>query len=85
MANQLNLVGSYGTAPIAALIFSGLSLLSGGPLRSAVPALDPEGIFLAIYVNGDLQPNAWAAAAEAMVRGSINNSNRARPPSLNAH
>ncbi|HET8988317.1 MAG TPA: MFS transporter [Humibacillus sp.] len=51
LANQLGLVGSYGTAPVAALVFSGLSLLSG-PLRSLLPGLDPEGIFLAIYVNG---------------------------------
>jgi hypothetical protein len=51
LANQLNLVGSYGTAPIAALLFSGLSLLSG-PLRVLIPGLDPEGIYLAIYVNG---------------------------------
>lgn len=51
LANQLGLVGSYGTAPVAALVFSGLSLLSA-PLRSLLPGLDPEGIFLAIYVNG---------------------------------
>jgi MFS family permease len=51
MANQVNLVGSYGTAPIAALLFSGLALLSG-PLRTLIPGLDPEGVFLAIYVNG---------------------------------
>ncbi|HEU5144323.1 MAG TPA: MFS transporter [Dermatophilaceae bacterium] len=51
MANQLNLVGSYGTAPIAALLFSGLALLSGA-LRTVIPGLDPEGVFLAIYVNG---------------------------------
>lgn len=59
MANQLNLVGSYGTAPIAALIFSGLSLVSG-PLRSLIPALDREGVFLAIYVNGaTFLASAW--------------------------
>ena len=51
MANQLGLVGSYGTAPVAALVFSALSLLSG-PLRTVLPGLDPEGIFLAIYVDG---------------------------------
>lgn len=51
LANQLNLVGSYGTAPIAALLFSGLALLAQ-PLRTLVPSLDPEGIYLAIYVNG---------------------------------
>jgi MFS family permease len=51
LANQLGLVGSYGTAPVAALVFSGLSLLSEA-LRAALPGLDAEGIFLAIYVNG---------------------------------
>ncbi len=51
LANQLGLVGSYGTAPVAALVFSALSLLSG-PLRTVLPGLDPEGVFLAIYVNG---------------------------------
>jgi MFS family permease len=51
LANQLGLVGSYGTAPVAALAFSGLSLLAA-PLHSVVPGLDPEGTFLAMYVNG---------------------------------
>lgn len=51
LANQLGLVGSYGTAPVAALVFSALSLLSG-PLRAVLPGLDAEGIFLAIYVDG---------------------------------
>lgn len=51
LANQLGLVGSYGTAPVAAVAFSGLALLSA-PLRSALPGLDPEGVFLAMYVNG---------------------------------
>ncbi|GAA2475609.1 MFS transporter [Terrabacter carboxydivorans] len=51
LANQLGLVGSYGTAPVAALAFSGLSLV-GDPLRSVLPGLDPEGIYLAMYVNG---------------------------------
>lgn len=51
LANQLNLVGSYGTAPIAALLFSVLSLI-GQPLSRLIPGIDSEGIFLAIYVNG---------------------------------
>ncbi len=50
LANQLGLVGSYGTAPLAALAFSGLSLL-GPPLHAVLPGLDPEGIFLALYAN----------------------------------
>ena len=59
LANQLGLVGSYGTAPVAALVFSGLSLLSG-PLRTVLPGLDPEGIYLAMYVNGaTFLASAW--------------------------
>ncbi|GAA6527281.1 MFS transporter [Intrasporangium sp. DVR] len=50
LANQLNLIGSYGTAPVAALAFSGLSLV-GQPLSSLLPGLDEDGIFLAIYAN----------------------------------
>jgi MFS family permease len=59
LANQLGLVGSYGTAPLAAIAFSVLSLLSA-PLRSVIPGLDPEGVFLAIYVNGlTFVASAW--------------------------
>jgi MFS family permease len=50
LANQLNLIGSYGTAPIAALLFSGLSLV-GQPLSDLIPGIDEEGIYLAIYAN----------------------------------
>ncbi|HET7800769.1 MAG TPA: MFS transporter [Humibacillus xanthopallidus] len=80
LANQLGLVGSYGTAPLAALAFSVLSLLSV-PLRSLLPGLDPEGIFLAIYVNGaTFVVSAWIvsrltfprrAASEALAGQSI--------------
>ncbi len=62
LANQLNLVGSYGTAPVAALLFSGLALLSG-PLRHVIPGLDPDGIFLAIYVNAlTFLVSAWVVS-----------------------
>lgn len=50
LANQLNLVGSYGTAPVAALVFSGLSVASEA-LRPLLPALDANGAFLAVYLN----------------------------------
>lgn len=50
LANQLNLVGSYGTAPVAALLFSGLALLSR-PLQGLIPGVDQDGVFLAIYLN----------------------------------
>ncbi|MGO4604204.1 MFS transporter [Terrabacter sp. 2YAF2] len=59
MANQLGLVGSYGTAPAAALVFSGLSLFSE-PLQSLVPGLDPEGVLLALYLNAaTFLASAW--------------------------
>jgi MFS family permease len=59
MANQLGLVGSYGTAPAAALVFSALSLFSE-PLRSLVPGIDPEGVLLALYVNAaTFMASAW--------------------------
>jgi MFS family permease len=50
LANQLNLVSSYGTAAVAALVFSGLTYV-GTPLRASVPQIGPAGLFLAIYVN----------------------------------
>ena len=62
LANQLNLVGSYGTAPIAALLFSTLALVSE-PLRILVPGLDEGGTFLAIYVNAvTFLVSAWIVA-----------------------
>ena len=51
LANQLNLVSSYGTAPLAALVFSGLTFLAT-PLQDDVPAIGPSGLFLALYANG---------------------------------
>jgi MFS family permease len=50
LANQLNLVSSYGTAPVAALLFSGLTYVAT-PLREHVPAIGPAGLFLAVYAN----------------------------------
>ncbi|EWT00233.1 thymidylate kinase [Intrasporangium oryzae NRRL B-24470] len=65
LANQLNLVGSYGTAPIAALLFSGLALVSE-PLRILLPALDESGTFLAIYVNAlTFLVSAWIVSRVA--------------------
>ncbi len=50
LANQLNLVGSYGSAPVAALLFSGLTYVAT-PLHEHVPAVGPAGLFLAVYAN----------------------------------
>jgi dTMP kinase len=49
-ANQLMLVATYGTAPLAALVFSGLTLVNT-PLRYLFPQLDPQGDYLALYAN----------------------------------
>jgi dTMP kinase len=49
-ANQLSLFTTYGTAPIAAGLFSVLALISG-PLGHAVPFLQPSKVNLALYFN----------------------------------
>ncbi|WP_308113472.1 dTMP kinase [Kineosporia corallincola] len=49
-ANQMSLVTTYGTAPVAALVFSGLSLLNG-VLDNAFDALGTNPIDLALYAN----------------------------------
>lgn len=47
-ANQLSLFTTYGSAPVAAAVFSGLALL-GGVLDNAVPAIDQ--VDLALFFN----------------------------------
>ena len=49
-ANQLSLLTTYGTAPIAAGLFSVLALISV-PLSHALPALNPNKVNLALYIN----------------------------------
>jgi dTMP kinase len=49
-ANQLSLLTTYGTAPIAAGLFSVLALISG-PLGSVAPFLQPNKVNLALYFN----------------------------------
>ena len=49
-ANQLSLLTTYGTAPIAAGLFSVLALISV-PLSHALPALNPNKVNLALYFN----------------------------------
>ncbi len=49
-ANQLSLFTTYGTAPVAAGLFSVLALISG-PLGRAVPFLEPSKVNLALYFN----------------------------------
>ena len=49
-ANQLSLLGVYGSAPIAALVFGGLAVVSR-QLAGSVPWLDTQPIDLALYLN----------------------------------
>ena len=49
-ANQLSLLTTYGTAPVAAGLFSVLALISG-PLGHVVPFLNPSKVNLALYFN----------------------------------
>ena len=49
-ANQLSLLTTYGTAPIAAGLFSVLALISV-PLSHALPVLNPNKVNLALYIN----------------------------------
>jgi dTMP kinase len=49
-ANQLSLFTTYGTAPVAAGLFSVLALISG-PLSHVVPFLQPSKVNLALYFN----------------------------------
>jgi dTMP kinase len=49
-ANQMSLVTTYGTAPVAALVFSGISLLNG-ILDNFLDKLYTNPIALALYVN----------------------------------
>jgi dTMP kinase len=49
-AMQVNLVTTYGTAPVAALVFSLLSVLANA-LGAAVPAIGANPVQLALYAN----------------------------------
>jgi dTMP kinase len=49
-ANQMSLVTTYGTAPVAALVFSGIGLLNG-VLDNFLSRLETNPVDLALYVN----------------------------------
>ena len=51
-ANQLSLIATYGTAPVAALAFSGIVLLNGIVIH-AYPhlGLDPKGSYVGIWID----------------------------------
>ncbi len=49
-ANQVSLLAAYGTAPIAAVLFSLLSLF-GGALAAISPLLPTDSVYIALYIN----------------------------------
>ena len=50
-ANQVSLLAAYGTAPIAAVLFSLLSLF-GGLLAAISPLIPTDSVYIALYING---------------------------------
>ena len=60
-ANQVSLLAAYGTAPIAAVLFSFLALVSGA-LASAFPIFKGNSVDLALYINAaSFAFGAWTA------------------------
>jgi dTMP kinase len=49
-ANQISLVATYGTAPLAALVYAGMALVTG-TVHDFVPGLRLDPIVVAIYLN----------------------------------
>ncbi len=49
-ANQVSLLAAYGTAPIAAVLFSLLSLF-GGALAAISPLIPTDSVYIALYIN----------------------------------
>ena len=49
-ANQVSLLAAYGTAPIAAVLFSLLSLF-GGALAAISPLIPTDSVYIALYMN----------------------------------
>jgi dTMP kinase len=49
-ANQVSLLAAYGTAPIAAILFSLLTLLSGA-IAAVSPLLPSNSVDIALYIN----------------------------------
>jgi dTMP kinase len=60
-ANQVSLLAAYGTAPIAAVLFSFLALISGA-LASTFPFFKGNSVDLALYINAvSFAFGAWTA------------------------
>jgi dTMP kinase len=76
-ANQVSLLAAYGTAPIAAILFSLLTLLSGA-LAAISPLIPSNSIDIALYVNAlSFLFAAWTIRGlKEIPKGSASKSNK---------
>jgi len=76
-ANQVSLLAAYGTAPVAAILFSLLTLLSGA-IAAISPLIPTNSIDIALYVNAaSFLFAAWTIRGlKEIPKGSTSKSNR---------
>jgi dTMP kinase len=76
-ANQVSLLAAYGTAPIAAILFSLLTLLSGA-IAAISPLIPTNSIDIALYVNAaSFLFAAWTLRGlKEIPKGSASKSNK---------
>ena len=76
-ANQVSLLAAYGTAPIAAILFSLLTLLSGA-IAAISPLIPTNSIDIALYVNAaSFLFAAWTIRGlKEIPKGSASKSNK---------
>jgi dTMP kinase len=76
-ANQVSLLAAYGTAPIAAILFSLLTLLSGA-IAAISPLLPSNSIDIALYINAlSFLFAAWTIRGlKEIPKGSASKSNK---------
>ena len=76
-ANQVSLLAAYGTAPIAAILFSLLTLLSGA-IAAISPLLPSNSVDIALYINAlSFLFAAWTIRGlKEIPKGSASKSNK---------
>jgi dTMP kinase len=76
-ANQVSLLAAYGTAPIAAILFSLLTLLSGA-LAAISPLIPSNSVDIALYINAlSFLFAAWTIRGlKEIPKGSASKSNK---------
>jgi dTMP kinase len=76
-ANQVSLLAAYGTAPIAAILFSLLTLLSGA-IAAVSPLLPSNSVDIALYINAlSFLFAAWTIRGlKEIPKGSASKSNK---------